>query len=110
MDNRKKVLNLLGLATKAGKIASGEFATERSAKDGKSFLVLVSEEASENTKKKFRNTCDYYQIPFCLFGKADELGPAMGKQVRMSLSINDEGFAKAILKLVDSVSDSKSEE
>lgn len=109
MDNNKKVLNLLGLATKAGKIASGGFATEQSVKSGKSYLVIVSEEASENTKKKFRNTCSYYQIPFCLYGESEALGASMGKQMRMCLSVNDEGFAKAILKLVDLVSDSNSE-
>ena len=43
MDDRQKVLNLIGLATKAGKTASGEFMTEKSVKSGKAFLVIVSE-------------------------------------------------------------------
>ena len=46
MENRKKVLNLLGLATRAGKTASGEFMTEKAIKSGKAYLVIVSEEAS----------------------------------------------------------------
>ena len=54
MKNNNKVLSLLGLATKAGKIASGEFSTEKSVKSGKGFLVLVAADASENTKKKFK--------------------------------------------------------
>ena len=37
MKNNNKVLSLLGLATKAGKIASGEFSTEKSVKSGKVF-------------------------------------------------------------------------
>ena len=55
MENRKKVLNLLGLATRAGKTASGEFMTEKAIKSGKAYLVIVSEEASDNTKKMFEN-------------------------------------------------------
>ena len=51
MENRKKVLNLLGLATRAGKTASGEFMTEKAIKSGKAYLVIVSEEASDNTKR-----------------------------------------------------------
>ena len=51
MKNNNKVLSLLGLATKAGKIASGEFSTEKSVKSGKGFLVLVAADASENTRK-----------------------------------------------------------
>ena len=57
MENRKKVLNLLGLATRAGKTASGEFMTEKAIKSGKAYLVIVSEEASDNTKKMFENVC-----------------------------------------------------
>ena len=53
-----KVLSLIGLATKAGKTASGEFLTEREVKSGKAALVIVAGDASENTKKKFRNMCD----------------------------------------------------
>ena len=53
--SQNKVLSLIGLATKAGKTAGGEFSTEKSVKTGHAFLVIVSEEASENTKKKFRN-------------------------------------------------------
>ena len=55
MDDRQKVLNLIGLATKAGKTASGEFMTEKSVKSGKAFLVIVSEEASDITIK-FQST------------------------------------------------------
>ena len=49
-----KVLSLIGLATKAGKTVSGEFSTEKSVKTGKGFLALVADDASENTKMKFR--------------------------------------------------------
>ena len=41
MDNKQKILNLIGLAEKAGKVASGEFSTERAIKKGKAFLVIV---------------------------------------------------------------------
>ena len=58
-----RVLSLIGLATKAGKTVSGEFSTEKSVKTGKGFLALVADDASENTKKKFRNMCTYYEVP-----------------------------------------------
>ena len=51
MKNSSKVLSLVGLATRAGKTVSGEFSTEKSVKTGKGFLVLVAEDASENTRK-----------------------------------------------------------
>ena len=98
MENRNKALNLVGLATKAGKVVSGEFSTEKAVKDGKAELVIVSEEASENTRKMFTNMCTYYQVPIYFFGRKDELGHAMGKEQRASLAVLDRGFAGAIVK------------
>ncbi|HIX16029.1 MAG TPA: ribosomal L7Ae/L30e/S12e/Gadd45 family protein [Candidatus Hungatella pullicola] len=109
MDNRQKILNLIGLATKAGKTASGEFMTEKSVKSGKARLVIVSEEASENTRKMFDNMCTYYKVPIFFFAGKDELGHAMGKEMRASLAIVDDGFAKAVVKLMNTNGGSKYE-
>ena len=91
-------ISLVGLAAKAGKVVSGEFATEKAVKSQKASLVLTAEDASENTKKKFRDMCEFYNVPICFYGDKDTLGHAMGKEFRASLAILDEGFAKGILK------------
>ncbi len=109
MDNRQKILNLIGLATKAGKIASGEFMTEQSVKSGKASLVIVSEQSSDNTKKMFTNMCTYYKVPIYFFGEKGELGHAMGKEMRASLALTDDGFAKAVVKLFNTNGGSKYE-
>ena len=96
-----KVLSLIGLATKAGKTASGEFLTDWEVTSGKAALVIVAGDASENTKKKFRNMCDYYKVPIYFYEDKDTLGHAMGKQFRASLAVLDEGFAKGIRKHLD---------
>lgn len=94
----RKVLSLVGLATKAGKTVSGEFSTEKSVKQGKALLVLVADDASENTKKKFRNMCEFYEVPIYFLADKEEMGRSMGKQIRASLAIEDENFATAIIK------------
>lgn len=86
---RDKVLSLIGLAMKAGKCASGETMTESETKAGKAFLVIVARDASDNTKKKFRDMCKYYRVPICFYGDKDTLGHAMGKEFRASLAILD---------------------
>ena len=98
MKNNNKVLSLLGLATKAGKVASGEFSTEKSVKTGKGFLVLVADDASQNTRKKFQNMCDFYEVPIYFIANIEELGRFCGKEFRASLAVQDENFAKAMLK------------
>ena len=94
----KKILSYIGLAQKAGKIAAGEFLTEKAIQEQRAVLVLVSEEASDNTKKKFIDSATYYSVPVYLFGTKDGLGHAMGKEFRASLAITDLGFATAIMK------------
>ena len=97
----KRVLSLLGLAAKAGYVASGEFSTEKSVKEGKAFVVIVAEDSSENTKKMFRNMCTFYQVPIYFICEKTELGHAIGKEFRASLSINNEGMAKSIEKYLN---------
>ena len=98
---QSKALSLIGLATKAGKTASGEFCTEKEVKSGKASLVIIADDASDNTKKKFKNMCDFYHVPICFYRDKDTLGHAMGKQFRASLAILDEGFAKGIRKHIE---------
>lgn len=93
-----KILALIGLATKAGRTVSGEFMTEREIKTGRAALVIVAEDSSENTKKKFRDMCEFYKVAICFYGDKDTLGHAMGKEFRASLAVLDEGFAKGIQK------------
>lgn len=91
-----KVFSLLGLATKAGRVSSGEFMTERCVKDGSACLVIAGTDASANTKKNFRNMCEFYKVPYYEYGTKEELGRAMGKEMRASLAVTDPNFAKSL--------------
>ncbi len=96
--DENRIYSLLGLCQKAGKLVSGEFSVENAIKGGKACLVIVSNDASENTSKKFRDKCDYYEVPFYMFGDKEKLGHAIGKEVRTSIAITDDGFAKSFQK------------
>ena len=91
-----KVLSMLGLAAKAGAIASGEFSTEKSVKEGKAFLVIVAMDASDNTKKHFRDMTTFYEVPMYEYSNKEMLGHAIGKEFRASLAVNNENFAMNI--------------
>lgn len=97
-----KVLAYLGLATRAGKIQSGEFSTEKSVKAGKAAMVIVAEDASNNTKKKFTNMCTFYKVPIYIYGTKETLGASIGRELRASLALEDTGFCDAIKKQIDS--------
>ena len=96
-----RVFSLLGLATKAGRTASGEFMTEKSVKEGTAHLVIVGTDASANTKKNFRNMCEFYRVAYFEYGTKEELGRALGKEMRASLAVTDAGFAKSMKKILE---------
>ncbi len=95
------VLSTISIAAKARKVSSGEFMTETAVKSGTAQLVIVAEDASDNTKKKFNNMCEFYKVPIRIFGMKDELGHFIGKEFRASLAITDKGLAQAIIKKMD---------
>ena len=98
--NPNKAIALISLSQKAGKIASGEFSTEKAVKEGKAKLVIVADDASDNTKKKFSNMCTYYEVPYFLLGNKIQLGNAIGKEFRASIAIVDGNLAQAISKQI----------
>lgn len=97
-SDHKKIYSLLGLAARGRNLVSGEFSAENAVKAGKATLVIVGEDASDNTKKLFQNKCEFYQVPCYLFGTKETLGRAIGKEMRASIAVTDQGLADSIIK------------
>ncbi len=96
-----KVYSLLGLAKKAGQLLSGDETCERTIKSGKAELVVVANDASENTKDKFKSMCNYRSVPYREYGLKLELGKYTGKELRAVVSIISKDFKNGLLKLID---------
>ncbi|MBO8435147.1 MAG: ribosomal L7Ae/L30e/S12e/Gadd45 family protein [Tyzzerella sp.] len=94
-----KLLNLLGLCMRAGKVVSGEQGVEIAVKGKKAFLVIISSDASKNTMKKFKNSCEYYNVPYIVISDKYTLGSAIGKDNRAVIGITEEGFALKLKEL-----------
>ena len=89
-----KLFNCLGLCRRAGKCQSGAFAAERALKAGKAKLVLLEENASENTKDRFSALCEGRKVPFRL---VPEVGRAIGREAHGVMAVTDIGFVNMIL-------------
>lgn len=100
MSRPDRVMSLLGIAAKGRNVVSGSFAVEKAVKTGKAFLVIVSTEASDNTKKMFTNMCGFYGVPIRFYGTKEALGHTIGKQMRADVAVTDGGLANSILKLL----------
>lgn len=102
---QNKIDSLLGLCMRAGRLVSGEFAAENAVKDGRACLVVVATNASANTCKLFRDKCSFYEVPCVVYGTKASLGHAIGKEMRASIAVLDEGFAKSIMKHLDGLNE-----
>lgn len=98
---QNKVLSMLGIAARGRNVVSGEFMTEKAVKSFQACLVIVAADASDNTKKMFRDMCGFYEIPIYEFSTKNELAHAIGKEMRASLAVTDEGIAKSIIQKLE---------
>ena len=77
---------MLGIAMRAGQLSLGESGVLKAISSGAALTVLLDAGASENTKKRFRDSCAFYKVP--LFeAEQDRLGHAIGKPGRMSAAV-----------------------
>ena len=77
---------MLGIAMRAGQLSLGESGVLKAISSGAALFMILDAGASDNTKKKFRDYCAFYQVP--LYETApDRLGSAIGKPGRMSAAI-----------------------
>jgi ribosomal protein L7Ae-like RNA K-turn-binding protein len=96
-----KIYSMLGLASKAGKLVSGEDAVRNSIRQGKVKLLIISEDAADNTKKRFLNASEFYKIPTVIWGNKEQLGFSIGKSDRSVIGIHDDNFKKSVLSLME---------
>ena len=104
----ESILNLLGLARKAGRVVCGEEAVSEAAEGKKIRLLLYAGDAAANSCRRAltfaaKGACLALQIP-C--GKAD-MGRAVGYAECAMLGVTDIGFAGAIGKKLSQMDPAK---
>lgn len=99
MDN--KIFSMIGLAKRAGKISTGEFICKTQIKKGVAKLIILAENASDNTKKSIINSCNYYKTEYYVFADMADLGKYTGGGQRAVISVNDVNLANGIKKLLN---------
>ena len=98
----KKALAMFGLAKKAGKIISGTDQVTNGIRKGIPCTVYLSTEASDNTKKRVRNCCGYYNIElYELDITIIDMAHTIGKKSAISaIAITDMSFTAAIKNII----------
>ncbi|MDD3853043.1 MAG: ribosomal L7Ae/L30e/S12e/Gadd45 family protein [Syntrophomonadaceae bacterium] len=99
----KKIFAMIGMAQKAGKVSAGAVAAKNSIVRKRACLLIMSNDISSATKESLQSNCEKLGIPCITVGDKFELGTAVGKAYRVAVTINDKGFAGAILNQSESV-------
>ena len=100
--NLKQTLFSIGLAKKAGKLVSGTDAVCDEIRKGKIFLIVCSEDVSDNTKKKISDCAAYYQVKlFYLDVSKEILGNSIGKPFAACVGISDKNLSELISRNIN---------
>lgn len=101
MINKDKILGLLGLSARAGKVIFGTDACIEYVNKNKIKLLLIAEDASDRTKLKFNEIAKDTQIPIYELGSIDEISKSIGKRNKAIIGITDINFSKEIIKRIN---------
>lgn len=95
----KKICGLISLSMKANKIDVGEERATEAIRRGRAYLIVLADDASENTKKRFNDMAAFRNIPLILLFDRYRFGELIGKKFSVSAVITDKGFADSIIEL-----------
>lgn len=95
---RSELLGLLGLARRAGAVASGTEAVRRAIREGEARLVLTAGDASSVQLDKIRKAMRDRPIPQASLGDRSTLGAAIGFAPVSAVAVKDPSFAARLLE------------
>ncbi|MEC9484600.1 MAG: ribosomal L7Ae/L30e/S12e/Gadd45 family protein [Candidatus Izemoplasma sp.] len=93
-----KVLSLLGLAKRAGKLVIGEKNVLDALKELQQPVIFLGQDAGSNIKDKVNKKAHHYKLVLCTKYSKKELSQAVGTQNHAMMMVLDKGFNDAIKK------------
>lgn len=99
METDKRLLNLLGIARRAGKLDLGTEAAKQSARRRNAKLVLLTADLSPRTAEAVKAEAEKSGVRvWQISASMDEMEAALGKRTGV-VAVNDMGFARTLLAL-----------
>jgi ribosomal protein L7Ae-like RNA K-turn-binding protein len=94
----ERLLNLLGLARRAGRLAVGATAVERMVAQGRHPVVIVARDAGRSQRERARRLTPVRLVLDEVVGRED-LARALGRQELAIVALDDPGFVGGIERL-----------
>lgn len=103
MIQHDKILNLLGLACRAGKTVSGDYAVTKYLKKKTVPMLFIATDGGTDTTDKFRRLATKKGMCIVNLYTKEKLGNAVGKGQCVVVLLTDGGFARAIDKVMNTM-------
>ena len=103
----RRVLELLGLAARAGGLITGIDSVRRAAREDQVFRVILAEDAAPGQQGKLTPLLEARRVPFHTLFTRDELGGAVGRGDVSAIGITDSNFARRTGELVAALMDGR---
>lgn len=97
--NEQKLKGILGLSVRARQACFGEDACRRMISSGPGSILLLDGEASENTRKKYRELCDRTGTELILLPPG--MIPEATGRSNMAMALSKGAFAEQVLRLTE---------
>ena len=96
-----KFFNFLGLAKRSGNVIEGYSKCDEERNRKNIFLFIISNDASNSTKKKFKNHCLTKNIVFIEDFSKEELGSSILREEVKIVAITDKNMANKLYTLYE---------
>jgi len=96
----------IGLCCRAGQITLGADMALQEIRAERAGLALLDAGASEGTRKKILDACDYHRVPVYILPEG-ELSRATGREGRMAAAVKKGGLCRKISEILSQNQEAK---
>lgn len=91
-----RIEDLLSMAQRAGKVASGDFAVQKALSSGQVKLLLLATDAAKEAKERYGKLARQHGVNVLECLTKASLGHCLGKEYRAAAALLDRGFSEAL--------------
>jgi ribosomal protein L7Ae-like RNA K-turn-binding protein len=99
----RRLLDLLGLASRAGALTSGTEAVKMGVKEGTLRRVILASDSAPTQRKKLVPLLDARGVPYHVMFSQVELGAAIGRNPVSAVALGEANFARRAGELLASI-------
>lgn len=100
MEDIERLLKILGFAHRARKLSLGMDSALQAVTKGRAKVVLLADDLSEMTRRKFELAAMPFKVPIRTCGSKAAYGRALGREETGIIAVTDAMFAKSIVEIL----------